>query len=280
MQGIADDLLRRYRAPSAGPAGAKASVCALGGLIEQVIAEKRLQHKEKAGVKIEFNASPDEIKALVEPKELQRLISNLINNSVEAFERDGLVAVSLSAPDRKVLIEVKDTGKGIPPEILPKLGQKGETHGKTGGTGLGLYHARTTVESWGGIFKIASEPGKGTTVRIELPRAAAQSVSRTAVLLDDDMLVHMNWKMAAKAAGVELKAYKTREAFTAGITSLPKDTAVYIDSDLGNDIKGEDIAKDLHEKGFTDITMATGHGADKFTHLLWLKVTGKEPPWV
>ena len=279
MQGIADDLLRRYRAPSAGSASAKASVCALGGLIEQVIAEKRLQYKEKAGVKIKFNDTTGEIKALVEPKELQRLLSNLVNNSVEAFTGPGTVSVGLSALDAKVLIEVKDNGKGISPEILARLGQKGETHGKTGGTGLGLYHARTAVEGWGGSFKIGSEPGKGTTVLIELPRAATQSASRTTVLLDDDMLVHMNWKMAAKAAGVELKAYKTSEDFTAGIANLPKDTPFYIDSDLGNDIKGEDIAKDLHEKGFTDIAMATGHGVDKFTHLPWLKVTGKEPPW-
>jgi signal transduction histidine kinase len=279
MQGIADDLLARYRAPSAAPVAAKPAIFALGKLMEQVLAEKRMQYKEKAGVKIEFNNAVGEVKALVEPKALQRLLSNLINNSVEAFAGPGMVSVGLSVLDVKVLIEVKDNGKGISPEILAKLGQKGETHGKTGGTGLGLYHARTTVEGWGGSFKIGSEPGKGTTVRIELPRTAAQVVSRMVVLLDDDMLVHMNWKMAAKAASVELKAYKTREDFTAGITNLPKDTPIYIDSDLGKDIKGEDIAKDLHDKDFSDITMATGHGADKFTHLPWLKVTGKEPPW-
>jgi len=278
MQGIADDLLQRYRAPSAGQAAAKTAVYALGGLIEQVLSEKRLQHKDKTGLKMEFNDVPEEVKALVEPKELQRLLSNLINNSVEAFAGPGEVAVSLSALDGKVLIEVKDNGKGIPPEILTKLGQKGETHGKAGGNGLGLYHARTTVEGWGGNFKIESEQGKGTSVSIALPRAAAPA-GRTAILLDDDMLVHMNWKLAAKAAGVELKAYKIPEDLTAGAENLPKDTPVYIDSDLGNNIKGEDIAIELRKKGFTDITMATGHGADKFAHLPWLKVTGKEPPF-
>lgn len=278
MQGIADDLLQRYRAPSAAPTAAKTSICALGGFIEQVLSEKRLQHKDKAGLKIEFNSAGAEVKALAEPKELQRLLSNLVNNSVEAFTGPGTIAVSLSALDGKALIEVKDNGKGIPPEILAKLGQKGETHGKTGGTGLGLYHARTTVEGWGGRFRIDSEPGKGTAVLIELPRAAA-SAGRLAVLLDDDMLVHMNWKLAAKAAGVELKAYKTREDFAAGTEAMAKETPLYIDSDLGNDLKGEEIAKELHEKGFTAITMATGHGSEKFSHLPWLKVTGKEPPF-
>ena len=279
MQGIADDLLQRYRAPSAGPVKAKTSVCALGGLIEQVLAEKRLQHKDKTGVTIEFNNSADGIKALVDPKELQRLLSNLVNNSVEAFTGPGAVTLGLSAMDGKALIEVKDNGKGIPPAILAKLGQKGETHGKAGGTGLGLYHARTAVEAWGGGLKISSEPGKGTAVAIELPRIKAAKPSGMVVLLDDDPLVHMNWKMAAKAAGVELKAFKTPEDFTAALETLPKDAHIYIDSELGSDIKGEDIAKDLHEKGFTDLTMATGHGAEKFTHLPWLKAAGKEPPW-
>ena len=278
MQGIADDLLQRYRAPSVGPAKATVSVCALGGLIEQILAEKRLQHKDKTGVEIEFNNSAEDVKALTDPKELQRLLSNLVNNAVEAFIGPGMVSVGLAAFDDKVLIEVKDNGKGIPPEILAKLGKKGETHGKAGGNGLGLYHARTTIEGWGGNFKIESEQGKGTSVSIALPRAAAPA-GKMAILLDDDMLVHMNWKLAAKAAGVELKAFKTPEELSAGAENLPKDTPVYIDSDLGNNIKGEDIAIELRDKGFTDLTMATGHGPEKFAHLPWLKVTGKEPPW-
>ena len=279
MQGIADDLLQRYRAPSAGQAAAKTAVYALGGLIEQVLSEKRLQHKAKTGVKIEFNGAPGEIKALVEPKELQRLLSNLINNSVEAFAGPGKVEVSLSALDGKVLIEVKDNGKGIPPEILAKLGRKGETHGKAGGTGLGLYHARVSVESWGGSLKITSKAGKGTTVSITLPAAARPAAGLRAALLDDDPLVHMNWRLAAKAAGAWLQSFKTPQEFTVAAETLPRDIPLYIDSDLGNDIKGEEIAKDLREKGFTDITMATGHGAEKFSHLPWLKVAGKEPPW-
>ena len=279
MQGIADDLLRRYRAPGDAHAASKPAIHALGWLIEQVLAEKRLQYKEKTGVKIAFNNTAGEVKALVEPKELQRLISNLVNNSVEAFGKDGVVTVGLSAPDGKVFMEVKDNGKGIPPEILAKLGRKGETHGKANGNGLGVYHARTTVEGWGGSFRMESAPGKGTAVTIELPRAGQKPAALLAVLLDDDLLVHMNWKMAAKAAGADLKAFKTPEDFAAGIAALPKDTAIYIDSELGNGVKGEDIAKDLHAQDFSDISMATGHGPEKFAHLPWLKVTGKEPPW-
>lgn len=82
--------------------------------------------------------------------ETQRIISNLVNNSVEAFTGTGSVAVGLVAVDGKVTLEIRDDGKGIPPGILARLGQKGGTHGKVGGTGLGLYQARTSVESLGG----------------------------------------------------------------------------------------------------------------------------------
>ena len=278
MQGIADDLLQRYRAPGVA-VKAKVETCALASLIDQVLAEKRLQHREKAGIEIKFSDTAAGAKAAVDAKELQRIVSNLVNNSVEAFTGPGSVAVSLAAEDGKVILEIRDDGKGIPPEILARLCQKGETHGKSGGTGLGLYHARVSVESWGGSLEIESEPGKGTTVSITLPAAARPAAGLQAALLDDDPLVHMNWRLAAKAAGAELKSYKTPQEFAAAAESLPHDIPLYIDSELGNEIKGEDIAKDLHGKGFTDITMATGHGPEKFAHLPWLRVTGKEPPW-
>jgi len=277
MQAIANDLLHRYRAPGA-EIGAKAEICPLSDLIEQVIAEKRIQHKDKSSVSIEFGGG-DGIKAAVAPREFQRIISNLVNNAVEAIDKGGTVSVTLSALDGKALLSVKDDGKGIPPEILAKLCQKGNTHGKAGGTGLGLYHAKRTVEEWGGLLTIKSEPGKGTAVTIELPRAARSAAPKEAVLLDDDPLVHMNWKMAAKAGGVELKACRTRAELEAVLPDLPKDTPIFMDSDLGEGVKGEDIAKTLRERGFPNLTMATGHGPEKFSHLPWLKVTGKEPPW-
>ncbi len=278
INGIADDLLQRHHRP--GETAEKKEICALSALLEQVILEKRSQHREKTGVQIDFTSTDKDIKAGVEPKELQRLISNLVNNSVEAFESSGTVTVTLSAAGNNALILVKDNGKGIRPEILAKLGQKGETHGKPGGTGLGLYHAREKTESWGGTLRISSEPGSGTTVSIELPRATGgRTHTGLTILLDDDMLVHMNWKLAAKAAGAELKVYKSREEFKAAADALPREARIFIDSDLGEGIKGENIAKELHEKGYSDISMATGHGQEKFSHLSWLKVCGKEPPW-
>ncbi|MDD2805295.1 MAG: HAMP domain-containing sensor histidine kinase [Elusimicrobiales bacterium] len=278
MQGIADDLLHRYRAPGAEPKS-RVETCALAPLVEQVVAEKRLLHKDRTGLKIDFLNSSAAAKAALDPKELQRIVSNLLNNSVEALAGAGSVAVRLAAEDGRVLLTVADDGKGIPPEVLARLGRKGETHGKAGGTGLGLYHARTSVESWGGGLRIESSPGKGTAVTIDLPAAAKPAPGLRAVLLDDDQLVHMNWRMAAKAAGAELTSCRTPEEFASAVAALPRDIPVFIDSELGGAVRGEDLAVNLHDNGYTDISLATGHAPEKFSHLPWLKVTGKEPPW-
>jgi len=64
------------------------------------------------------------------------------------------------------------------------------------------------------------------------------------------------------------------------LNQFSKDTPIYIDSELGDGVKGEDIAKTLHEKGFTELYMETGHPSEKFAHLTWLKaVRSKEAPW-
>ena len=88
----------------------------------------------------------------------------------------------------------------------------------------------------------------------------------------------MNWKLAAKTAGAELKAFNTPQEFATTAETFPRDIPIYIDYELGSDITGEDIARDLRGKGFTDLPLATCHAPDKFKHLPWLKVAGKEPP--
>lgn len=278
MQGIADDLLRRYRAPDA-PLPARGP-CLLSAAVAAVMGEKRLQYSGRKRLRLSFVSGFDS-EADIPAGELQRAVSNLVNNSVEALADGGSVEVTLRAAGAKAVIEVRDDGPGMPPELLGKLGTKGFTSGKAGGTGLGLYHARTSAEAWGGSLEITSRPGSGTVVRLALPArpAAARRNPARAALLDDDLLVHMNWRMAARSAGVELLSFKKPEELLAAAPGLAGDTPLYIDSDLGAGARGEDVAAALKEMGFSDITMATGHAPGRFTGLPWLKVIGKEPPF-
>lgn len=177
IRDIANDLLEKNRQGRTQDARQEPKL--LSGLMEPVVAEKRLQYRDRPEVKIEESRrrEADGLYARVDPVEFGRLLSNLINNSVEALERGGLVAVVLARRGGTAEITVSDDGKGIPPELLRRLGGRGETYGKTGGSGLGLYHARTAAEAWGGSLSIASEPGKGTAVTVALPLAGPDASS-------------------------------------------------------------------------------------------------------
>lgn len=144
--------------------------CRLPELIEPLIDEKRLEYGTASGVEIETRFDPVAVGRLVKvnPSEFKRILSNLINNAVQARKDRIKVAVSLTSTDGHVIVTVADDGKGIEPEVLGRLGKRGETYGKRGGSGLGLYPARTCAESWGGKLEIESGIGRGTKVSLLL----------------------------------------------------------------------------------------------------------------
>ncbi len=108
----------------------------------------------------------------------------------------------------------------------------------------------------------------------------ALSANKAAVLIDDDALVHMTWKVAARSARVALKQFRNPADFFANYEGLSKDTTIYIDSDLGDGLKGEEIAQIIHSTGFKTIYLETGHQPDSFPSMPWIKeIISKEPPW-
>lgn len=101
-----------------------------------------------------------------------------------------------------------------------------------------------------------------------------------ALLLDDDPLVRMTWQMAARQKGIDLLAFETPQELLVACACLPRGIPIYIDSSLAGGIKGEDIAQELHRRGFTELRLQTGHPEQNFAHLAFLKaVQSKNPPW-
>jgi signal transduction histidine kinase len=107
---------------------------------------------------------------------LQRLLINLLNNAVDALAEGGRVIVmtrtrQTSDPGASgVVIEVTDNGRGIPPEILPKIFDLFVTTKAPGkGTGLGLAICQEIAKAHGGTLELTSRVGEGTCVRIFLP---------------------------------------------------------------------------------------------------------------
>ncbi len=104
----------------------------------------------------------------VDAVKMRRVVENLVRNAVDAMPGGGTVTVSARREDGAVAIRVSDTGKGIPPEFLPRLFRAFEST-KSQGMGLGLSFCKQTVEAHGGTIEVDSEQGKGTTFTIRLP---------------------------------------------------------------------------------------------------------------
>jgi len=122
-------------------------------------------------VKFDF---PDESDIMVSINEhlFDWVIENLMRNSLDAMDGKGTISAKLSATDVDVIIEMSDTGKGIPSSKFQTVFKPGFST-KQRGWGLGLSLAKRIIEEYhkGKIFVKSSKLGEGTTFTIKLPRA-------------------------------------------------------------------------------------------------------------
>lgn len=100
---------------------------------------------------------------------LELALEHVLTNAIEAMPGGGSLRLAISAEPKGVLISIKDTGKGITLEDLPNVFDPFFTS-KTQGSGLGLTTVNRIISDHNGEIKISSEPGKGTEVKIWLPR--------------------------------------------------------------------------------------------------------------
>jgi PAS domain S-box-containing protein len=109
-----------------------------------------------------------EVRVPADPHLLHQVWVNLFQNAVEAMPRGGNLAVRVTDGER-VRVEVRDSGTGVDPAHAEKIFHPFFST-KTRGTGLGLAISRKIVEAHGGRIRIESEPRKGTSVFVEIPR--------------------------------------------------------------------------------------------------------------
>jgi PAS domain S-box-containing protein len=143
--------------------------------LDDWIAEVLVEQKIGDGIVLERRLAAADAQVMLDSERFRRVIINLVENAAQAIEqtgREGCITVATSADDDDALIEVADTGPGIPPEILAKVFEPLFST-KSLGTGLGLPTVKQIVEQHGGGVEIASVPSEGTTVRIRLPLAIA-----------------------------------------------------------------------------------------------------------
>src|SRR6059058_2348615 len=139
-----------------------------------------------SGVEVEFELCEEDAAVVLDPSQLEMAILNLAVNSRDAMPEGGKLRIATGTrfldEDRDlpegdyVLVSVSDTGSGIPPNILPKVFDPFITTKPVGrGTGLGLSQVYGFARQSGGIARVRSEAGQGTTVEILFPQADAES---------------------------------------------------------------------------------------------------------
>jgi signal transduction histidine kinase len=113
---------------------------------------------------------------------LKQLLLNLLNNAIKYNERGGRVEIHLRRKADEAILEVSDTGRGIPREALPHIFERffrvADREGRVAGTGLGLAIAKRIAESHRGQIEVSSEVGKGTTFTVRLPLATPPPETR------------------------------------------------------------------------------------------------------
>lgn len=112
-----------------------------------------------------------------DPRRLKEALINLVANAIEATPSGGRVALRLRTPTTGgVVLEVSDTGRGIAPDDLERLGTSFFTT-RANGTGLGVVLAQGVIAQHGGSLSYASTVGKGTTATITLPGRLAEATA-------------------------------------------------------------------------------------------------------
>jgi signal transduction histidine kinase len=129
--------------------------------------EAQLQEPGKPAVKTKLDLDPDLAKVQADPEQMRRALRNLALNALDAMPEGGALAIRTFNRDGRIVIEVADSGAGIAAEERARLFTPYYTT-KQHGTGLGLAIVQSVVSDHGGTITVDSEPGRGSTFRIEL----------------------------------------------------------------------------------------------------------------
>lgn len=161
LQVISEDLLTKRKMSST-------QTVSLHEIIDHLIFELNANSKHPQLI-IEKKYEERSIPLGGEKKDFQRCMSNIITNAIEAMSGKGKITLETYLRSNEIVVEVKDTGPGMTPEILEKVLRGGFTYNKINGNGIGMTVVREIVEKYGGQLQASSTVGVGTTFQISFP---------------------------------------------------------------------------------------------------------------
>jgi signal transduction histidine kinase len=159
---IADCLLAKHRSELTVKQGL------LQPGIENILNEKKFDKsviEKSLSLFLDTSSFAQQVAVQFDSQKLQTIISNALNNSIEASATEiGILYSQMS--QKKPAIEIWDNGKGIPKDVLARLGTSQFSHGKQMGNGLGIYNAKKTLNEWGGDLMLVSDGESYTALRL------------------------------------------------------------------------------------------------------------------
>jgi signal transduction histidine kinase len=147
----------------------------IGGILREVADAFGPAAGEK-GVALEVVAPATDVSVLADRSRLTQVFGNLVGNALKFTPAGGGVVLRAQEDGDAVRFDVEDTGSGIEAENLPHVFER-YWKGREGGTGLGLFIARSIVSAHGGRLVVRSELGAGSTFSFAIPRIASRPLA-------------------------------------------------------------------------------------------------------
>ncbi len=213
----------------------------ISALVSQIVEEKRLI---ASGISISFSvsASGQGIYSTLPARDFKATISNIIDNSMQAIQENGHIEIRIEGDGHLISLSVVDNGCGIPKEFVSKVTDKGFSHGKTGGTGLGLFYAKKLMEDNGGNLVIESSD-HGTQITLFFPQKKTPTwhcdeINLTGIqrlhICDDQLLIReVIQQRLGMRKDLETRYYQRAEHLLASSDLRPSDLLL-IDYDFGD----------------------------------------------
>ena len=231
----------------------KVEVNHLPSLLEGVVSSKRIVVGNSPEIYLDISEGIA-VFAKVNPTTLKQVVTNLLDNAVDALKdrKNGIIEVSLREEKGKAIITVHDNGGGIPADVLKRIGEKGFTSGKENGNGLGIHYCIEVLRKVGGCLEINSVIDGGTKMTIIMPseptphwfaKSIVLSEDSRAIILDDDPGIREMWRERFDEISVTAIIFGTTQKVKAFIeASLTEKDVLLFDHELfGENETGLDL---------------------------------------